>query len=184
MKALIGSRGVLILLLCQISGCSSLWKEVGYIPIESEGWHVEAGPEIKSGNTYPQGVVSAIFHCGDIEILMHNFGVVAKAFWGPPMFPIIPSLEKRKAFLSLNIEGPYKESSCPKIIVEGRLVEGKRRGSKLPWQQLTMICDYEFTPPGSFSLRIASENSACPIGPLKIQQTNDWRYRPFVVPRT
>lgn len=184
MRSFIGGRWVFILLLCQISGCSSLWKEVGYIPIESEGWFVEAGPEIKSGNTYPKGSVSAKYHCGDIEILMHNFGVVARAFWGPPVLPFIPSLEKQKALLSLNIEGPYKEPLCPRIKVEGSSVEGKRREGKLPWQQSTMICDYEFPPPGSISLRISSENFACPIAPLKIQQTNDWRYRPFVVPRT
>lgn len=183
MRALIVSGSIFLLSL--IAGCSSLWEEVRYIPIESDEWQVGDGSKT-SKEEIDKNKMSASHSCNGIEFLVHELSIVNNAFWGPPLFPFIPNFENRKPFLSIDISGMNQQSLCPTVAVNEVDVQGKKRWVGAPWQRSTITCDYPILPSGSFSLKIAGVGgvAVCQVKPLKLQRVANWRYRPFVMPRT
>lgn len=167
-----------------LAACSSVWEEIRYIPATSEGWQVES--DTIQNITVNKGTLIAKYYCENLVLLVPQFSLVKNAFWGPPIIPIIPNLEKQDPILSIEIRGAKKQASCPQIRIDKNMVKGEKRLAELSWQDSKMLCDYEFTASQDFYLDIVGidKGVVCPHEPLKFQKFSGWRYRPFVMPRT
>lgn len=168
------------LLFCILSGCSAVWEEVSYFPVESKDWIVE-------GET-SQIIASlgAKYLCGDAEISVPQVVYAKNEFWGPPLIPFIPRLEKHAPFLLIEIRGTDSAISCPDVKASKVRIAGHKRLGALPWQLKTTLCEYAIIPENDFYLEIASMDvmNTCPLEPLKFKWSSRWRYSPFVMPKT
>lgn len=173
-------RSFVYVLLVSLSGCSAVWEEVTYFPTESKDWIIEGETSQIIGS------LGAKYFCGDVEISVPQVVYAKNEFWGPPLIPFIPSLEKHAPYLLIEIRGTDRAISCPDVKASKMRIAGHKRLGTLPWQFKTTLCEYAVIPENDFYLEIASMDvvKTCPLEPLKFKWSSRWRYSPFIMPKT
>lgn len=174
----------LLLITSFISSCSSLWEEIAYIPVDSDSWDIEVTYRVEENIAPPKGSLSAKYFCANAHVKVDSFIEMRNAFWGPPIFPIIPKLSDRKIPILLSLNNISNLKSCPEIIINNNIFYGNMDGHDLPWRKSTTICSYEIDRFEGDELKIVDEELECEIMPLKFRRISEWKYRSFVVPRT
>lgn len=162
-------------------GCSSAWRDYQFVPTKSTGWKIYSDGAIllgADGSVREKLKASSI--CGRVKIEVEEFKKLDVGFFGPPIIPIIPIVEKRKIYFSLKIDGAENLSNCPIITLDNM-----RYGAKAHDFSGNKTCAYEARMNDRNFLKMEFlKYNGCDIPPLNFARESRWGYKPFVIPKT